>query len=101
MRRVALSILLLVLFTIALITLGAETKQVAVTIDDLPASNIATFKEQLRINQKILKILNQYQAKATGFVISSRMFKKTDILNLWLKEGHVRSGHRLQIRPGT
>jgi len=93
MKRFALSILLLILFTIALITLGVETKQVAITIDDLPASNIATFKEQLRINHKILKILNQYQAKATGFVIAQRLFGKTKILNLWLKGGHTLGNH--------
>jgi len=93
MRRFALSILLLILFAIALITRGAETKQVAVTFDDLPASNIATHEGQLRINQRILKILNQYQVKATGFVIASRLFGKTDILNLWLKEGYDLGNH--------
>ena len=93
MRRFTLAVLFLFLFAIFLIAEGSETKQMAITLDDLPASNIATFEEQLRINRKILKILNHYQVKATGFVISIRLFGKTDILDLWLKEEHSLGNH--------
>jgi len=93
MRGFALSILLMILFTISLIAKSEEKKQLAVTFDDLPASNIATFEEQLRINRKILEILDHYQIKAIGFVIGSRVFGKTDILDLWLKKGHDLGNH--------
>jgi peptidoglycan/xylan/chitin deacetylase (PgdA/CDA1 family) len=93
MKRFALIILSLILFATFLIARGDERKQVAITLDDLPASNIATFTEQLRINKKILDILDQYQVKATGFVIAQRLFGKMDILNLWLKEGHDLGNH--------
>lgn len=93
MRRLTLCILLLTLFAIPLIAKSEEKKQLAVTFDDLPASNIATFEEQLRINRKILEILDHYQIKVVGFVIGSRVFGKTDILDLWLKKGHDLGNH--------
>ena len=93
MRTCSFAMLLLVLFAISLTAEGEETRQLAITFDDLPASNIATFEEQLRINRNILKILDKYEAKATGFVITSRLRGKTEILNLWLKEGHSLGNH--------
>jgi len=93
MRSFALSILFVILSLISSIADERETKQVAITFDDLPASNIATFEEQLRINQRILKILDQYRIEATGFVIANRLFGETKILDLWLKEGHDLGNH--------
>ena len=93
MRTCSFTVLILVLFAISLMAEGEETKQIAITFDDLPASNIATSGEQLRINRSILNTLAKYKVRATGFVITSRLRGKTEILDLWLKEGHSLGNH--------
>ena len=71
----------------------AQTKQVAITIDDLPAVLISNHQQQLSTNQKILDALDRHQIKATGFVIGNRIPGKTDIFELWLKRGHELGNH--------
>jgi peptidoglycan/xylan/chitin deacetylase (PgdA/CDA1 family) len=93
MRTSLLTVLVLLLFAVSLAASGEDTRQIAITFDDLPASNIATSGEQLRINRSILKTLAKYKVKATGFVITSRLRGKTEILDLWLKEGHSLGNH--------
>lgn len=93
MKEFELSILFLILFATPLLAVNAGTKQVAVTFDDLPATLVPTHAEQLRVNQTILDILNKYQIKATGFVIGSEAFGRTEILNLWLERGHDLGNH--------
>ena len=68
MRTCSLAMLLLFLFAISLAAEGEVTRQIAITFDDLPASNIATSEEQVRINRSILEILDEYEVEATGFV---------------------------------
>ncbi|MGB8657737.1 MAG: polysaccharide deacetylase family protein [Candidatus Zixiibacteriota bacterium] len=93
MRRLGLWMAFVVWFVPVFVAGEPARKEVAVTIDDLPASNIATFEDQLRINRKILDILDQYHVKATGFVIANRALGKTSILNIWLERGHDLGNH--------
>jgi peptidoglycan/xylan/chitin deacetylase (PgdA/CDA1 family) len=71
---------------------GGE-KQVAVTFDDLPASQVGTFEDQLRVNRRILEVFEKYRARVTGFVITNRVRGKTDILDMWLDRGHELGNH--------
>jgi len=73
--------------------IGAQTKQVAVTIDDLPAVLASNYQDQLKINQKILSALERYHVKATGFVIGNRVPGRSDIFELWLSQGHELGNH--------
>jgi peptidoglycan/xylan/chitin deacetylase (PgdA/CDA1 family) len=93
MRTFLLVSLSLLLVAVLAAAEGDETKQIAITFDDLPASNIATSGEQLRINRNILKILDKYEVEATGFVIASRLNGKTEIPDLWLEKGHGLGNH--------
>jgi peptidoglycan/xylan/chitin deacetylase (PgdA/CDA1 family) len=93
MKELKFSILFLILFAMPLLTVSAGTRQVAVTFDDLPSVLVPTHAEQLRVNQTILDILSKYQIRATGFVIGSEAFGRTEILNLWLERGHDLGNH--------
>ena len=86
------AICILVLLLFATPSLAGE-KQVAITFDDLPASQVATFQDQLKVNQRILDVLGKYQVKAAGFVIASRLDGRTDILDLWLDQGNELGNH--------
>jgi peptidoglycan/xylan/chitin deacetylase (PgdA/CDA1 family) len=92
MRFLIFTILLsLLLFYPA--SIGAQTKQVAVTIDDLPAVLTSNYQDQLKINRKILAALERYHVPATGFVIGSRVQGRDDIFELWLEGGHELGNH--------
>jgi peptidoglycan/xylan/chitin deacetylase (PgdA/CDA1 family) len=93
MKEFGFSILFLIFFAIPLLAVSAGTKQMAVTFDDLPAALVPTHAEQLRVNQRILGLLKKYQIRATGFVIGSEAFGRTDILNLWLEQGNDLANH--------
>ncbi len=73
--------------------IGAQTKQVAVTIDDLPAVLTSNYQDQLAINRKILEALERHHISATGFVIGSRARGREEIFELWLKQGHELGNH--------
>ena len=75
------------------VSVPALTREVAVTIDDLPAVLISNHQQQLSTNQKILDALDRHQVKATGFVIGNRVPGKTDIFELWLKRGQELGNH--------
>jgi peptidoglycan/xylan/chitin deacetylase (PgdA/CDA1 family) len=92
MRFLIFTILLsLLLFYPA--SIGAQTKQVVVTIDDLPAVLTSNYQDQLKINRKILAALERYHVPATGFVIGSRVQGRDDIFELWLEGGHELGNH--------
>ncbi len=71
----------------------ALTRQVAITIDDLPAVLMSNHQDQLKTNQRILEVLDKYQVKATGFVIGNKVPGKSDIFELWLKRGQELGNH--------
>jgi peptidoglycan/xylan/chitin deacetylase (PgdA/CDA1 family) len=73
--------------------LFGQTKQVAVTIDDLPAVLTSNYQDQLKINRKILAALERYHVHATGFVIGDRVSGRDEIFALWLEGGHELGNH--------
>ncbi len=73
--------------------LFGQTKQVAVTIDDLPAVLISNHQDQLKTNRRILDALDKHQVKATVFVIGNRSLGRTDVMELWLESGHELGNH--------
>ncbi|HEX7400852.1 MAG TPA: polysaccharide deacetylase family protein [candidate division Zixibacteria bacterium] len=93
MRIIASIISLSALFLCSPSLIGAQTKQVAVTIDDLPAVLTSNHQDQLKINRKILEALERYHVQATGFVIGNRAPGRTDIFELWLERGHELGNH--------
>jgi peptidoglycan/xylan/chitin deacetylase (PgdA/CDA1 family) len=93
MRKAASIFLFLIPLGFFLIAQAQEGKQIAITFDDLPASNISVFEDQVKINKKILSVLDKYEIAATGFVITSRLFGKRRILDLWVKAGHTLGNH--------
>lgn len=93
MRIFASIILLSALHLCSPSLIGAQTKQVAVTIDDLPAVLTSNYQDQLKINRKILEALERYHVPATGFVIGNRAPGRKEIFDLWLKQGHELGNH--------
>jgi peptidoglycan/xylan/chitin deacetylase (PgdA/CDA1 family) len=93
MRKAAFIFLLLIPLGFFLTTPAQEGKQIAITFDDLPASNVSLFGDQVKINKRILSVLEKYEVEATGFVITSRLNGKRIILDLWLKAGHTLGNH--------
>jgi peptidoglycan-N-acetylglucosamine deacetylase len=93
MKKFAEIVCLLIFLVIPLAVGNTQTKQVSVTIDDLPAVLISNYQQQLSTNQKILDALDKYGVKATGFVIGSKVPGKTDIFELWLKRGQELGNH--------
>jgi peptidoglycan/xylan/chitin deacetylase (PgdA/CDA1 family) len=85
--------ILLSLFLLFPVSSGAQTKQVAVTIDDLPAVLTSNYQDQLKINRKILEALERYHVPAIGFVIGSRAPGRNEIFELWLEGGHELGNH--------
>ena len=93
MRKFSICISWLILLWIPSIPAYPGTKELAITFDDLPAALVPGHADQLKTNQRILDVLDKYQIKATGFVISNEANGKTDILELWLKHGHDLGNH--------
>jgi peptidoglycan/xylan/chitin deacetylase (PgdA/CDA1 family) len=93
MRTLVSSFLLFILFQCSPFSVGAQTKQVAVTIDDLPAVLTSNYQDQLKINRKILEALAHYHVQATGFVIGNQVQGRNEIFELWLEEGHELGNH--------
>jgi peptidoglycan/xylan/chitin deacetylase (PgdA/CDA1 family) len=93
MRKASLIFLILIPLWFLLTTQAKEGRQIAITFDDLPASNISVFEDQVKINKKILRVLDKYKTQATGFVITSRLNGKRTILDLWVQAGHALGNH--------
>src|SRR5215467_7593948 len=82
------------LFIVVLMSVSAQVREVAVTIDDLPLNgpNIGIVK--LRpMTDKLLTGLNKYQIPAVGFVNESLLYvpgetdARIDLLKKWMDGG--------------
>jgi peptidoglycan/xylan/chitin deacetylase (PgdA/CDA1 family) len=87
-------------FSLTGILLGQETRRVAVTFDDLPATGGTSTLERLRyVNDRLLKALEREKVPAIGFVNESKLFvngeidERTAILDKWLEGGHLLGNH--------
>jgi peptidoglycan/xylan/chitin deacetylase (PgdA/CDA1 family) len=85
----------------SLSSLAAGTKQIAISIDDLPvASTVPVSLEEIAgINSSLLRVLNQHRARAIGFVNEDRLYRKgqvdarIDVLRSWLDAGMELGNH--------
>lgn len=75
-------------------------KKVCITIDDLPCSEDNNFSYIAKVNNKIIHTLDRFNIKSTAFVNEEKLFKRPieyskhlDLLNLWLKNGHLLGNH--------
>ena len=66
-----------------------ETKQMAITFDELPAAQAFEEVHPDAINYLILEALRKHNVKATGFVVGSRIEGNLEVLGQWLQAGHL------------
>jgi len=94
--RIPLSIVCLLYLT----NLFAQTKKIAITIDDLPCTNCQDLSMTLQVNTKLLKTLYDYKVPAIGFVNEIKFYTegspdpaKINILKNWLASGLTLGNH--------
>lgn len=81
--------------------LADGTKQIAISIDDLPfASTVPVSLEDIvEINSSLLRVLTQHGVRAIGFVNEDKLYRKTqldariDVLRSWLDAGMDLGNH--------
>lgn len=93
-------ILLSIVCLLSVTDLFAQTKKIAITIDDLPCTNCQDLGATLEVNTKLLKALHDYKIPAIGFVNESKFYTdgspdpaKITILKNWLAGGLVLGNH--------
>ncbi|WP_425390086.1 polysaccharide deacetylase family protein [Ekhidna sp.] len=72
------------------------SQEVAITLDDLPFGYSAGMSDSMKIvsTKRMLAILKEFDAKATGFVTPGNMSEDNQvILDLWLESGHDLGNH--------
>ncbi len=75
-------------------TTGKGSKgKICITFDDLPVVRVYDRTERLRITDQILNALDEFGAKAAGFVVGSSIEKDIDILYSWREAGHILGNH--------
>ena len=82
-------------------TATAVDRQIAITIDDLPAgaAQFMSAKEITDMTTRLLATLKQYQIPAVGFVNEGKLYKLGEVdarinaLNLWLDAGFELGNH--------
>ncbi|MFT7773870.1 polysaccharide deacetylase family protein [Roseateles sp.] len=99
------SILPSVLLSVSLLAAGpafaADSKRIAITVDDLPAASVTSIApaEALRLNQQLLAALRRQGVKAVGFVNEDRLLVPGQIdsgvavLEAWLDAGMELGNH--------
>jgi peptidoglycan/xylan/chitin deacetylase (PgdA/CDA1 family) len=82
-----LSILLLILSVMA--QSKKKHLEIAITINELPASLGFTPVDKQALNYLMLQALRNHDVKATGFVVGRYIEEDFDILGKWLNDGHT------------
>jgi peptidoglycan-N-acetylglucosamine deacetylase len=87
-------------------SLSAQTREVAVTFDDLPATREAeNLAHQKYVTEELLKKLTAAKVPAIGFVNEHRIIKygeidaRTELLKKWLDAGHDLGNHTFSHIP--
>lgn len=92
----------IILFLIFSISLQAQDKKVAVTVDDLPVVYYA--KQDLEhyktITEKLVRIFDEFEIPAIGYVNESKLYSngepdqaKIELLKIWLVNGYELGNH--------
>lgn len=85
----------------ALASVAAGTKQIAISIDDVPVASTVpvSLVEVVAINEALLRALKQHRARAVGFVNEDKLYRpgevdaRIDILRSWLRAGMELGNH--------
>jgi len=67
--------------------------RMCITFDDLPVVRVHERAERLKITDRILTTLAEFEIKAAGFVIGDNIEGDIDILHSWLEAGHTLGNH--------
>lgn len=94
-------LLLLISLALAGTAFAADTRRMAITIDDLPAASATpmALDEATRLNHKLLAALQRHGAKAVGFVNEDKLLvpgqvdRGVAILDAWLAAGMELGNH--------
>ncbi len=95
-------ILLLILCSVIGISLRAQTKQVCVTVDDLPVVSYGKKDPEFlqEVTEKLIATFNTYSIPAIGYVNESKLYidgaldkSRVNLLKLWLKAGYELGNH--------
>ena len=71
---------------------------IALTFDDLPGVAIPGACDDLRWNEKLLRVLRAHHAPALGLVNTSKTCELVPVLEAWLDEGHDLGNHTFSHR---
>ena len=91
-----MKMLIIIIFVMIIVPKIILSKELAVTIDDLPIvhANVFTQKQQKIIFNKILKTLDKYNVKIVGFVIGQEINSYNHyMLDTLLAKGHSIGNH--------
>jgi len=94
-------LLLLILIITTKLTFG-QTKQICITLDDLPVVTygFSQIKFQQDVTNKLIQIFDQFEIPAIGFVNESKLYRggklqeeRVEILRSWLNSGYELGNH--------
>ncbi|GEM_PF-350527 len=94
-RHVITMLMLLMMVIIPQMGWGEEVAPImAVTLDDLPwMGPMLSGDDVVKANRRILTTLKEHKVPATGFVVSDRMRKNPEVLDLWKVAGMQIGNH--------
>ena len=99
-----MSRLIICIFLSLTLSAAADTKYMAITIDDLPANTLPKSDQVWQqINEDILKSLTAYRVKSVGFVNENKLYtgselnqQRIQMLRLWLQHDQELGNHGFQ-----
>lgn len=71
----------------------ANSREICITFDDLPVVRVHDYIEREIITSAILSTLEKFDAPAAGFVIGKSIEGHFDLLESWLRAGHILGSH--------
>ena len=74
-------------------TSSDTTKEICITLDDLPVVRVPDRQARQRITLRLLTALDKYDVLATGFVVGNNIGEDEDLLASWLLSGHTLGNH--------
>jgi peptidoglycan/xylan/chitin deacetylase (PgdA/CDA1 family) len=69
------------------------TKEICITLDDLPVVRVHDRQARQRITLRLLTALDKYEVLAIGFVVGNNIGEDEDLLASWLLSGHTLGNH--------
>ena len=90
MRTIVLSVMIGFLLVSSNVTDAAKvTKEIAITFNDLPATQGFQEADRDAVTYLLLQTLKKHEVKVVGFVVGEQIEESFDVLGEWLNEGHA------------